>query len=96
MQMQKEEQIAKLQAFIAKFSANASKSSQATSRKIFRKITLEEIKPSSRKYPFIRFNTYPKPGKQILTVENLSYVNPETNEVLFDNISFTLMPNEKW
>lgn len=92
----KEEQIAKLQAFIAKFSANASKSSQATSRKkSLEKITLEEIKPSSRKYPFIRFNTYPKPGKQILTVENLSYVNPETNEVLFDNISFTLMPNEK-
>ncbi|WP_215742019.1 ABC-F family ATP-binding cassette domain-containing protein [Mesomycoplasma hyorhinis] len=92
----KEEQIAKLQAFIAKFSANASKSSQATSRKkSLEKITLEEIKPSSRKYPFIRFNTYPKPGKQILTVENLSYVNQETNEVLFDNISFTLMPNEK-
>ncbi|AFX74579.1 ABC transporter ATP-binding protein uup [Mesomycoplasma hyorhinis SK76] len=92
----KEEQIAKLQAFIAKFSANASKSSQATSRKkSLEKITLEEIKPSSRKYPFIRFNTYPKPGKQILTVENLSYVNPETNEVLFDNISFTLMPSEK-
>ncbi|WP_215743250.1 ABC-F family ATP-binding cassette domain-containing protein [Mesomycoplasma hyorhinis] len=92
----KEEQISKLQAFIAKFSANASKSSQATSRKkSLEKITLEEIKPSSRKYPFIRFNTYPKPGKQILTVENLSYVNPETNEVLFDNISFTLMPNEK-
>lgn len=92
----KEEQIAKLQAFIAKFSANASKSSQATSRKkSLEKITLEEIKPSSRKYPFIRFNVYPKPGKQILTVENLSYRNPETNEVLFDNISFTLTPNEK-
>ncbi|WP_434336820.1 ABC-F family ATP-binding cassette domain-containing protein [Mesomycoplasma conjunctivae] len=92
----KEEQIAKLQAFIAKFSANASKSTQATSRKkSLEKIQLDEIKPSSRKYPFIRFNVYPRPGKQILNVENLSYVNPKTNEVIFENISFQLLPGEK-
>lgn len=92
----KEEQIAKLQAFIAKFSANAAKSSQATSRKkSLEKIQLEEIKPSSRKYPFIRFNAHPRPGKQILNVENLSYKNPQTGEVLFDNISFNLLPGEK-
>lgn len=92
----KEEQIAKLEAFIAKFSANASKSAQATSRKkSLEKIQLEEIKPSSRKYPYIRFNVFPRPGKQILNVENLSYKNPETGEFLFKNVSFTLLPGQK-
>ncbi|MGZ9413516.1 ABC-F family ATP-binding cassette domain-containing protein [Mycoplasma sp. Z386] len=92
----KEEQIAKLQAFIARFSANASKSSQATSRKkSLEKITLEEIKPSSRKYPFIRFDIFKQPGKQILRVEDLSYVNPETGETLFESLSFDILPGEK-
>ncbi|MGY6172363.1 ABC-F family ATP-binding cassette domain-containing protein [Candidatus Mycoplasma pogonae] len=91
----KEEQIAKLQAFVARFSANASKSSQATSRKkALEKIVLEDIKPSTRKYPFIRFEVFPKPGKQILEVENLSYVS-QTGETLFSNLSFTLAPGEK-
>ncbi|MXR05892.1 ATP-binding cassette domain-containing protein, partial [Mycoplasma flocculare] len=92
----KEEQVAKLTAFIAKFSANASKSAQATSRKkSLEKIQLDEIKPSSRKYPYIRFGVFPRPGKQILTVENLSYKNPLTGEYLFKNVSFNLLPGEK-
>ncbi|AGQ50840.1 ABC-F family ATP-binding cassette domain-containing protein [Mesomycoplasma hyopneumoniae] len=92
----KEEQIAKLEAFIAKFSANASKSAQATSRKkSLEKIQLEEIKPSSRKYPYIRFGVFPRPGKQVLNVENLSYKNPLTDNFLFQNISFNLLPGQK-
>lgn len=91
----KEEQILKLQEFIAKFSANASKSSQATSRKkALEKITLDEIKPSSRKYPFIRFDIFQRQGKQILEVENLSYTS-NTGEVLFSNLSFSLQQGEK-
>lgn len=92
----KEEQIAKLEAFIAKFSANASKSAQATSRKkSLEKIQLEEIKPSSRKYPYIRFGVFPRPGKQVLNVENLSYKNPLTGNFLFQNISFNFLPGQK-
>ncbi|QEA02435.1 ABC-F family ATPase [Mesomycoplasma hyopneumoniae] len=92
----KEEQIAKLEAFIAKFSANASKSAQATSRKkSLEKIQLEEIKPSSRKYPYIRFGVFPRAGKQVLNVENLSYKNPLTGNFLFQNISFNLLPGQK-
>ncbi|MBG0730658.1 ABC-F family ATP-binding cassette domain-containing protein [Mycoplasma sp. 'Moose RK'] len=92
----KEEQIAKLEAFIAKFSANASKSAQATSRKkSLEKIQLDEIKPSSRKYPYIRFSVFPRPGKQILSVENLSYKNPNTGEFLFKNVNFKLQPGQK-
>lgn len=91
----KEEQIAKLQAFVDRFSANASKSSQATSRKkALEKIVLEDIKPSSRKYPFIRFDIFQRPGKQILEVQNLSYVTP-SGETLFSNLSFILAPGEK-
>ncbi|UVD81647.1 ATP-binding cassette domain-containing protein [Mycoplasma iguanae] len=91
----KEDQIAKLQAFIARFSANASKSSQATSRKkALEKITLDEIKPSSRKYPFIRFDIFTRPGKQILEVQDLSYVS-KTGETLFSNLNFSLSNGEK-
>lgn len=91
----KEEQIAQLQAFIARFSANASKSKQATSRKkSLDKITLDELKPSNRKYPFIRFEVFKRPGKQILEVQNLSYKN-SNGEVLFSNLNFSLKPNEK-
>ena len=93
--LKKQEQIEKLQAFIARFSANASKSKQATSRKkALEKITLDEIVPSTRKYPFIRFNINKNPGKQILEVSNLGYKDPEGN-VLFDGVSFSLKPGEK-
>ncbi len=91
----KEDQIKKLEAFVAKFSANASKSSQATSRKkTLDKITLDEIKPSTRKYPYIRFDLNREPGKEILTVEGLSYIN-EKKETLFENLSFKVLPGEK-
>ncbi len=91
----KEDQMKKLQAFVDKFSANASKSSQATSRKkTLEKITIEEIKPSNRKYPYIRFDLLREPGKEILTVEDLTYKTPE-GETLFKNLSFKILPGEK-
>lgn len=68
-----EEKRLELEAFIRRFSANASKSKQATSRKKqLEKLTLEDIKPSSRKYPFINFKPEREAGKQLLTIENLS------------------------
>ena len=93
--LKKQDQIEKLKAFIARFSANASKSKQATSRKkALEKIELEEIIPSTRKYPFIRFEINKNPGKQILEVENLGY--KDVNGVqLFDNVSFSLKPGDK-
>ena len=91
----KEEQIKQLESFIARFSANASKSSQATSRKkSLEKIKLEEIKPSSRQYPYIRWDLNRAPGKDVLKVENLSYVNKD-NQTLFANLSFSINRNEK-
>ncbi|WP_322960953.1 ATP-binding cassette domain-containing protein [Mycoplasmopsis cynos] len=93
--VKKEAQMEKLKEFIARFSANASKSKQATSRKkALEKITLDEIKPSNRKYPFIRWDMNRDHGKQILNVENLTYKN-ENGDVLFQNISFSLKPGEK-
>ncbi|GAA8717603.1 hypothetical protein oki361_25320 [Helicobacter pylori] len=93
--LKKEEQAAKLKEFIARFSANASKSKQATSRKkLLEKIEFEDIKPSSRKYPFIKFDLNRLSGKQVLNVENLTYKN-EKGETLFENVSFTLKPNDK-
>lgn len=93
--LKKEEQIAKLKSFIAKFSANAAKSSQATSRKkSLEKIQIEEIKPSSRKYPFIKFDVFKNPGKQILEVKNLGYKNKE-NKYLFQKLNFTFYPGNK-
>ncbi|WP_426461610.1 ABC-F family ATP-binding cassette domain-containing protein [Mycoplasma hafezii] len=93
--LKKEAQIEKLKSFIARFSANASKSRQATSRKkSLDKIQLDEIKPSNRKYPFVRWEMNRDHGKQILTVENLSYFN-ENGDTLFENVSFTLRPGEK-
>ncbi len=81
--------------FIARFSANASKSKQATSRKkALDKLSLEEIKPSSRKYPFINFKPERAPGDQILKVENLSTSN-EAGEVLFSGVSFMMNKGEK-
>lgn len=93
--VKKEAQVEKLKQFIARFSANASKSAQATSRKkLLEKITIDEIKPSNRKYPFIRWELFREPGKQILSVENLTYVN-EKGETLFENVSFSLNAKEK-
>ena len=69
----KEEKIKELQEFIARFSANASKSKQATSRKkSLEKIELEEIKPSNRKYPYIDFKPEREPGKEVLEVNHIS------------------------
>ena len=68
----KEEKIKELQDFIARFSANASKSKQATSRKkSLEKIQLDEIKPSNRRYPYVDFKPDREPGNDILTVKNL-------------------------
>ncbi|AAZ43501.1 ABC-F family ATP-binding cassette domain-containing protein [Mycoplasmopsis synoviae] len=93
--LKKEAQMEKLKEFIARFSANASKSKQATSRKkSLEKIVLDEIKPSNRKYPFIRWEMHRDHGKQILNVENLSYKN-EAGVYLFKDVTFTLMPGEK-
>ena len=89
-----EEKIKQLQEFVARFSANASKSKQATSRKkMLDKIELEEIVPSSRKYPFINFKAEREIGNDLLTVENL-YVKID-GEVILDNISFILRPGDK-
>src|SRR6056297_729775 len=69
----KEEKIKDLQAFINRFSANASKSKQATSRKkLLEKITLDDIKPSSRRYPFVGFTLSREVGNEILSVKNLT------------------------
>ncbi len=82
-------------AFIQRFSANASKSRQATSRKkALEKLNLEDIQPSSRKYPYINFKPEREPGDQILKVEKLSKRN-EQGELLFSNVSFTLNRGEK-
>ncbi len=90
----KEEKIKELQEFIQRFSANASKSKQATSRKrALEKIQLEEIRPSSRKYPYIDFRPDREIGNDVLTVENLSKT---VNGVkVLDNISFTLNHGDK-
>ena len=90
----KEEKIKELQEFIARFSANASKSKQATSRKkSLEKIELEEIKASNRKYPYIDFKPDREPGKEILTVKNLS--KTINGEKILDNISFTVKSDNK-
>lgn len=90
----KEEKIKELQAFIQRFSANASKSRQATSRKkMLEKIELEEIIPSSRKYPFIEFKPTRESGKQILTVKN---VTAEIDGVkVLNNVSFIVEKGDK-
>lgn len=83
-----------LQDFISRFSANASKSKQATSRrKLLEKLDLDEIQPSSRRYPGITFTSERDAGNQILTVENLSKSVDGVN--LFTNLSFTLNKGDK-
>ena len=90
----KEEKIKELQDFIARFSANASKSKQATSRKkTLEKIQLEEIKPSNRKYPYIDFKPDREPGKEILQVKNISKTVDGVK--LLDNISFDVKEGNK-
>ncbi len=90
----KEEKIKELQAFIARFSANASKSKQATSRKkMLDKIQLDEIVPSSRKYPYIDFKIEKPAGKEILKVENLTKV--VDGKKILDKVSFTVLKGDK-
>ncbi|MGO5435832.1 ABC-F family ATP-binding cassette domain-containing protein [Enterococcus cecorum] len=90
----KEEQIKELQEFIARFNANASKSKQATSRKkMLEKITLEDIQPSSRRYPFVGFKPEREIGNDLLQVDNVS-VTIDGKKIL-DNISFTLNKDDK-
>ena len=90
----KEEQVKQLQEFIARFSANASKSKQATSRKKqLEKITLDDIQPSTRKYPYIKFEITREIGNDLLRVENVSKTVEGVK--LLDNISFTFRPGEK-
>ncbi len=90
----KEEQIKELKEFIQRFSANASKSKQATSRKrALEKIQLEDIKPSSRKYPYIDFRPDREIGNEVLTVEGLT--KTIDGEKVLDNISFILRREDK-
>ena len=90
----KEEKIKELQEFISRFSANASKSKQATSRKrALEKIELDDIKPSSRKYPYIDFRPDREIGNEVLTVENLT--KTVNGEKVLDHISFILGHDDK-
>lgn len=90
----KEEKIKELQSFIARFSANASKSKQATSRKkLLDKITLDDIKPSSRRYPFVGFTPEREIGNDLLRVEGLTKTIDGVK--VLDNISFTMNKDDK-
>ncbi len=90
----KEEKIKELQEFISRFSANASKSKQATSRKrALEKIQLDEIKPSSRKYPYIDFRPDREIGNDVLAVENLT--KTIDGEPILDHLTFTLNREDK-
>jgi ATPase subunit of ABC transporter with duplicated ATPase domains len=89
-----EEKKKELQEFIARFSANVAKSKQATSRKkMIEKLNIEEIKPSSRRYPAIIFEQDREAGDQILNIENLSY--SQEGETLFSNININLGKGDK-
>ena len=90
----KEDKIKELQEFIARFSANASKSKQATSRKkMLEKIELDDIKPSSRRYPYIDFKPDREIGNDVLVVKNIS--KTIDGEKVLDNVSFTLTKDDK-
>lgn len=89
-----ESKVKELQEFIQRFSANASKSKQATSRKkLLEKITIEDIKPSSRKYPFIDFKPDREAGNDLLLVDNIS-INIDGKQIL-DNVSFIVNKGDK-
>ena len=93
--MKAEEKRRQLEEFIRRFSANVAKSKQTTSRKkMLAKLNVEEIRPSSRKYPGIIFQMEREPGNQILEVEGLKAVD-EDGTVLFDNVSFNVEKGEK-
>lgn len=90
----KEDKIAELQKFIQRFSSNASKAKQATSRKkLLEKITLDDIKPSSRKYPYVAFTPDREAGNNLLNVENLVYSSE--GETVLDHISFMVNKGDK-
>ena len=90
----KEEKAKELQTFIQRFSANASKSKQATSRKkLLEKLTLDDIKPSSRKYPYIAFKPEREAGAQLLTVENIS--KTIEGEQILKDVSFLVNKGDK-
>ncbi len=93
--MKAEEKKKQLEEFIRRFSANVAKSKQTTSRKkMLEKLNVEEIRPSSRKYPGIIFQMDREPGNQILEVEGLKAVD-EDGTVLFDNVNFNIEKDEK-
>lgn len=90
----KEEKIKELQNFVARFSANASKSKQATSRKkLLDKISLDDIQPSSRRYPFVQFTPDREIGNDLLRVEGLT--KTINGEKVLDNVSFILNKGDK-
>lgn len=90
----KEEKAKQLQEFIARFSANASKSKQATSRKkMLEKLTIDDIEPSNRRYPFVGFKPEREVGNDILFVDGLS--KSINGEKIFDNVSFTVTKGDK-
>ena len=90
----KEEKIKELQNFIARFSSNASKAKQATSRKKqLEKLTLDDIKPSSRRYPFVGFKSEREAGNDLLVVENISKTIDGVK--VLDNVSFMVYKNDK-
>ena len=93
--MKDEEKKKQLEEFIRRFSANVAKSKQTTSRKkMLERLNVEEIRPSSRKYPGIIFSMEREPGNQILEVENLKAVD-EDGTVLFDNVNFNIEKGQK-
>ena len=93
--MKAEEEKKQLEEFIRRFSANVAKSKQTTSRKkMLERLNVEEIRPSSRKYPGIIFSMEREPGNQILEVENLKAVD-EDGTVLFDNVNFNIEKGQK-
>lgn len=90
----KEEKIKELEDFIRRFSANASKSKQATSRKrSLEKIELDEIKPSSRKYPYINFEIEKQLGKEVMTMEHINY--SIDGKVIIKDFNLTVRPDDK-
>ena len=93
--MKAEEKKKQLEEFIRRFSANVAKSKQTTSRKkMLERLNVEEIRPSSRKYPGIIFSMEREPGNQILEVENLKAVDAD-GTVLFDNVNFNIEKGQK-
>ena len=90
----KEEKIKELQAFVARFSANASKSKQATSRKkTLEKIELDDIRPSSRRYPFVNFQMGREIGNDVLSVQDV--IKTQDGKVMLKNASFTIGKEDK-